>query len=270
MPLPNRGGRVGRPRGGNRLRGMSQRGGMPYLRGGRAPRRGIWSNRQHVPLFAPYRIRRAAILFALIGLISLLFTTGAGLESKREVELFDMNPLDSTSLMVSTPRNSWQQGQMPYLYQTDPLWSTKPYGGGTVRVNGCGPTCLSMVYIYLTGDTSLDPGQMSAYADQGNYAPTGATEWSFMTRGAAGIGITGQAISPDVATVTSALEAGRPVICAMRPGDFTTVGHYIVLAGIDERGMVEVHDPNSQLRSAQGWRLDWVLGQATNSWAFSA
>ena len=59
------------------------------------------------------------------------------------------------------------------------------------------------------------------------------------------------------------------MICAMRPGDFTTVGHYIVLAGIDDRGMVEVHDPNSQLRSAQGWRLDWVLRQASNSWAFT-
>ena len=102
-----------------------------------------------------------------------------------------MNELDSTSLMVSTPRSAWKQGSMPYLYQTDPLWSTKPYGGDTVRVNGCGPTCLSMVYIYLTGDTSLDPGQMSAYADQGNYAPTGATEWSFMTRGASGLGIAG-------------------------------------------------------------------------------
>ena len=245
-------------------------------RGGRRPyqNRGLrltQSRQSFSSFFRGEILVRAFLCFVVVGLLSAFISVpSAGITFEQEQLLFDMNELDSTSLMVSTPRSAWKQGSMPYLYQTDPLWSTKPYGGDTVRVNGCGPTCLSMVYIYLTGDTSLDPGQMSAYADQGNYAPTGATEWSFMTRGASGLGIAGRAISPDVETVTTALEAGTPVICAMRPGDFTTVGHYIVLAGIDDRGMVEVHDPNSQLRSAQGWRLDWVLGQTTNSWAFSA
>ncbi len=84
-------------------------------------------------------------------------------------------------LPASTQRSSWQQGSMPYLFQTDPLWAQKPYAGATVALNGCGPTCLTMVYIYLTGNTDLTPADMCARADAGGYAPTGATEWRFMT-----------------------------------------------------------------------------------------
>ena len=60
---------------------------------------------------------------------------------------------------------------MPHLYQTDPAWANKSYAGGTVRANACGPTSLTMVYIYLTGRTDLDPGAMAAFADENNFAP---------------------------------------------------------------------------------------------------
>ena len=68
----------------------------------------------------------------------------------------------------------------------------------------------------------------------------------------------------------AALAAGKVVICSVRPGDFTTVGHFIVLAGLTNDGRVEVRDPNSTERSAQAWDLDRVLGQCANLWALSA
>lgn len=188
------------------------------------------------------------------------------LERSMQVDVSKLSPTDWPS---STPRDQWRAGSMPYLYQTDPAWAYKPYAGGTVRTNACGPTSLCMVYIYLTGRRDLDPGTLAQLADSNGFAPTGATEWSFMTRGAAMIGINGRAISPDRTHVENALRSGRPVICSMRPGTFTNVGHYLVLHGVDGRGMVRVFDPNSPINSARSWGLQTVLLQTAMAWEFS-
>lgn len=171
---------------------------------------------------------------------------------------------------VSTPRNSWKQGEMPHLYQTDPAWAFKPYGGGTVHDNACGPTALTMVYVYLTGKTDYDPGTMAAFSDVHNYAPTGATEWAFMTEGAAMLGLNGKAIPTNRGSIQQALSLGRPVICSMLPGDFTNAGHFIVLKSIDSRGMVEVFDPNSPANIARRWPVQRIVNQINNAWAFTA
>lgn len=157
---------------------------------------------------------------------------------------------------------------MPHLYQTDPAWASEPYAGGTVRSNACGPTSLAMVYVCLTGRTDMDPASMAAFADEHNFAPTGATEWSFMTEGAAMLGISSTHINPTRRSITEALAGGRPVICSVDPGDFTSVGHYIVLRSIDERGMVEVFDPNSPYNSARRWGIQRILNQTKACWSF--
>lgn len=169
---------------------------------------------------------------------------------------------------VSTPRSEWKQGTMPHLYQTDPAWAQLPYAGGTVENNACGPTSLTMVYVYLTGRTDLDPGDMAAFADQNNFAPTGATEWSFMTMGASMLGLNSTALPITRNAITQALANGSPVICSVLPGDFTAVGHYIVLKSIDDRGMVEVFDPNSPYNSARRWDIQRILTQTRNCWSF--
>ena len=188
-----------------------------------------------------------------------------------EIEEGDITiPFDPASFPVSTPRERWRQGTMPYLYQKDVAWRDKPYAGGTVGTNACGPTCMDMVYIYLTGDASYTPADFATQADAYNFAPTGATEWRYMTEGAALLGITGTAINPYYSEVVPALEAGMPVVASLVPGDFTTVGHYIVLTSIDEHGMVSIHDPNSVLNSMRKWGLAQILRQANMCWAFSA
>lgn len=65
----------------------------------------------------------------------------------------------------STPSSQWRQGEVPSLFQIDPQWSEEPYAGGTIRANGCGPTCLSMVYVALTGQTDLDPKGMARLSE---------------------------------------------------------------------------------------------------------
>ena len=198
----------------------------------------------------------------------------ARIEAKKEKERLakqTVNPfkLGPTAIPVSTPRSQWTAGTMPYLYQTDPLWANKPYAGSNIRIAGCGPTSLSMVYTYLTGKTDLDPVAMASFADEHNFAPTGATEWRFMTDGAAAIGLRSTPVAPSRASIASALNAGMPIICCLTPGDFTAAGHFLVIKGMDSRGMVEIHDPNSPYNSAKRWPISQVLPQIEALWAFS-
>lgn len=169
----------------------------------------------------------------------------------------------------STPVSEWAKGSIPYLYQTDPAWASEPYAGGTVEENGCGPTCLSMVYIALTGRTDLDPAAMAAFSEAGGYVDSGMTSWTFMTDGAQRLGLASEELPADASSVASALAQGRPVICSVGPGDFTSSGHFIVLAGEDESGKIVVRDPNSEERSHQAWDIDRILSQCRNLWAFS-
>lgn len=223
----------------------------------------------------PVRLR-AVLAPSCIGALVLtlastvFFVPSAGADATTEARLLDLTPMSIGQLPASTQRSSWQQGSMPYLFQTDPLWAQKPYAGATVALNGCGPTCLTMVYIYLTGNTDLTPADMCARADAGSYAPTGATEWRFMTEMPSKLGFSSRELKLTPNAISTALEAGQPVICAVAPGDFTSVGHFIVLSGIDDAGMLTVHDPNSSLRSAQKWSVDRILGQTTACWAFTA
>lgn len=170
----------------------------------------------------------------------------------------------------STTAFNWEKGSMPYLYQTDSAWANKPYAGGTVAENGCGPTCLTMVYIDLTGRNDLDPATMAAFSEKNGHVVSGMTSWTLMTEGAAALGLISDELPADETTVLSALSQGKPVICSVGPGDFTTTGHFIVLVGLDEYGKVEIRDPNSEKRSQQSWDLDRILPQCRNLWTFSA
>lgn len=192
----------------------------------------------------------------------------AGLEPVAEEKLLKAPVAPGYSFAFSTPRSQWQAGTMPHIYQIDPAWSELPYAGGTIRQNACGPTCLTMVYIYKTGHTDMMPVDMCALSEAGNYAPTGATEWSFMTSGAWQLGLNGTQLYNDRDSMVQALRSGAPVIAAVRPGTFTNVGHYIVLYGIDDADQIGVYDPNSQSRSARRWGVVEVLNEIEAMWAY--
>ena len=192
----------------------------------------------------------------------------AGLEPTAEEKLLKAPVALGYSFAFSTPRSQWSAGTMPHIYQIDPAWSELPYAGGTIRQNGCGPTCLTLVYIFKTGRTDMTPADMCALSEAGNYAPTGATEWSFMTSGAWRLGLNGTQLYNDRDSMAQALRSGAPVIAAVRPGTFTNVGHYIVLYGIDDADQIGVYDPNSPSRSARRWGVVEVLNEIEAMWAY--
>ena len=162
------------------------------------------------------------------------------------------------------------QGEIPLLLQWDERWGYAYYADDMIAVNGCGPTAIAMVAAGLTGDNTVTPYKVAQFsAGNGYYAGDSGTSWSLMTEGAQQFGIYGEEMGLSEDEVFSALENGHPIICSMRPGDFTTTGHFIVLTGVED-GKIRVNDPNSQARSEKLWDYSRLEYQINNLWVYTA
>lgn len=159
---------------------------------------------------------------------------------------------------------------IPLFLQWDERWGYRKYGGDYMAVNGCGPTCLSMVWCGLTRKSKWDPYQVARKAEQDGYYVKGTgTSWDLMTSGASELGLDVEKLSLDEKKIIKNLQQRHPIICTVGPGDFTTQGHFLVLTGVDEEGKIMVNDPNSIKRSKKRWELDRLIPQIRNLWAYS-
>lgn len=160
------------------------------------------------------------------------------------------------------------KGEFPLLLQWDERWGYGYYGESTVAVSGCAPTALSIVIAGLTGDNSVTPYEVACYAQEnGYYIPGTGTDWSLMTDGCRHFGISGTELPLSETSIKNALNAGSPVVCSMRPGDFTTSGHFIVLTKTED-GKIRVNDPNS-IENSRLWEYETLAPQIRNLWAFT-
>lgn len=225
------------------------------------------------------RRSRAALAAVLLACCALLATgplAGCGqegeepaTEAEAEADPVEIAHADEPAV-ESTPRDEWGKGTMPYLYQIDPEWAETDYSGGPFAKTGCGPTALSMVYIYLTGNTDLDPVQMGQFSTEHGYATDGeGTLWALMSEGASELGLTGTGVLTTPDALRATLETGAPVICVMNPGTFTDIGHFIVIERLGADGRAVVHDPNSVGRSMRTWDLELICSEAAGAWSFS-
>lgn len=160
----------------------------------------------------------------------------------------------------------YKQGKVPLLIQWDKRWGYEMYGDSMIGLAGCGPTCLTMAYLYYTGDMSMNPKKMSEFAQQNGYHTADGTSWNLWTDGAEQIGLHGESLSLNENTMKAALDAGELIVCSMAPGDFTTTGHFILLRGYNEKGFF-VNDPNSKNNSRKQWDYDTLSPQIKNLWA---
>lgn len=160
---------------------------------------------------------------------------------------------------------------VPLLLQWDERWGYEPYGrSGQIGDAGCGPVCMSMVALYLTGDPQWTPVAVAQVAVEKGYRVLGnGTSWSFFHTGCEYLGLRSKVLSLSENAMKSALDMGHPIILSMKPGDFTYSGHFIVVSGYNETGFT-VCDPNSVENSEKTWTFDQLKGQIRNLWAFSA
>ena len=157
---------------------------------------------------------------------------------------------------------------VPLLMQWDERWGYATYAGEVFGLSGCGPTCLSMVAIYLKGDTTMDPLWMGKFSTEHGFSYEGqGTMWSLMTEGAVQLGLEVVELPLEEERIVSNLEVGNPIICIVGPGDFTTTGHFIVLTGYED-GKIKVNDPNSYRNSEKTWTYEQLQGQIQNLWAY--
>lgn len=139
-----------------------------------------------------------------------------------------------------------------------------------IGVQGCGPTSLSMVALHLLQDAKFTPIYITDFAMQnGCYVEGVGTAWDLMTEGARRLGLKVQEVSLVENLVMRHLRQGRPIICAMGPGEFTQRGHFIVLVGVED-GKIRINDCNSKSHSEKLWEFEEFKDQIRNMWAYSA
>lgn len=163
----------------------------------------------------------------------------------------------------------YEPGKIPLFIQWDERWGYSIYGDNMMAINGCGPTCLSMIAVGLTGNTNYNPQYVANLSEESGYYTETGTSWNLMTEGAGKLGLTGYTINITSDTILNELNQGHPIISSMVPGDFTTSGHFIVLSGIDEDGRIIVNDPNSNIRSEKHWDIEVIMSQSKSMWAYT-
>ena len=162
----------------------------------------------------------------------------------------------------------YHSGKVPMLFQWDRRWGYDSYGKENIGVAGCGPTCLSMAYIYLTGDISRNPREMAEFAQENGYYSEAGTAWSLWTEGAGKLGLHSTEVPLDEVAMKNRLDDGQVLVCSMAPGDFTTTGHFILIRGYGEDGFY-VNDPNRKSNSEKSWDFGRLKGQIKCLWALS-
>lgn len=192
------------------------------------------------------------------------------------LELMKRNP-DTTDFVLNYPLKKDEAppvslseyencSEVPLLMQWDERWGYRQYAGDMFVFSGCGPTCLSMVCIYLLGETGFTPAYIADFAEDEGYSVQGnGSAWTLISEGGKQLGLDITEIPLDEDRIIRNLEVGNPIICVMGPGDFTTTGHFIVLTDYKD-GKIKVNDPNSRQRSGQLWELSQITDQIRNLW----
>lgn len=192
-------------------------------------------------------------------------------EKNPETEEFVMHYPEKKDSRPPIDLNRYRNSEeVPLLLQWDERWGYTEYAGEVMGISGCGPTCLSMVSIYLTGNPKYSPRFLAEFSKERGYYVNGkGSTWTLMTEGAEALGLTAYPIALSENNIRTQLENDHPVICAMSPGHFTTTGHFIVLSEY-QNGKIRVRDPFSRKRSEQLWSYEDISDEISGIWAYSS
>ena len=191
----------------------------------------------------------------------------AALANNPEMADFVSGYPDQSGMKVEITASEKEQ-EFPLFLQWDKRWGYESYGDSCIGLAGCGPTCLSMVLFYLTGDETYTPDKIAAYsAENGYYVEGTGTSWVLMEDVAKLYGIKVNSISSTANNMRAVLDNGGIIICAMGRGDFTISGHYIVIYGYDNEGFM-INDPNCVARSGRRWTFSEIETQIKSIWVY--
>lgn len=130
--------------------------------------------------------------------------------------------------------------EVPLFIQQD--YAQAPYGPGyRVGGHGCGITSFAMLATYMT-DSLQTPGAMAE--KYGRYSVENGSDYMLFYYPPAEMGFFLERYGGSLEEVLQALREGKPVVNVQTKGYFTRAGHFMVLAGVDEEGMVTIRDSN--------------------------
>lgn len=160
--------------------------------------------------------------------------------------------------------------EMPLFLQWDKQWGYLQYGGDFAGVTADAPMCVAMVGYHLTKDEKFSPDKMLTFAEDGGYYVKGkGTLAKLMTEGIAQLGLASVQITPSSENIIASLQQGKPVICYMGPGNFTSSAHYVVIRAYGD-GYLLINDPNSIINSEKQWLFTDIASQIKGAWSISA
>lgn len=195
------------------------------------------------------------------------------------LELLERNP-ETEDFVLSYPFEKDEEHEIdlseyensetvPLFLQWDKRWGYTEYGSDVAGLTACGPVCLSMCAFYLTGDDEMAPDKMIDFAlDNGYYVEGSGSAWALISEGGEKLGLDVEELPLDENVMIASLEAGSPIICTMGPGNFTTTGHFIVIADY-ENGEFIINDPNSRINSERKWKYEEFSDEIKNLWSIS-
>lgn len=167
-------------------------------------------------------------------------------------------------------KEDYVKGEIPLFIQWDERWGYEKYGPDYFAINGCGPSSLAMVIVGLTGNTDVNPKSIAEFSENNGHIVGGVgTSWQLMKAGAEEFGLTCKELPLSESIIIDTLKNNQPIIVSMGVGTFTSVGHYIVLTGVDSDGKIIVNDSDSKIKSSKTWDIDVFMKEAKNLWAFS-
>lgn len=170
---------------------------------------------------------------------------------------------------ISSVEGLYSKGEVPLFIQWDDRWGYYSYGEDVLGISGCGPTCLSMVIVGLTGKNQYTPTALADFAmDNGYYYNGAGTTWDLFNQGVKKLGLKSRTLGLSEASMVDAINNGEYLILSMGPGIFTLGGHYIVIYGYED-GRFIIKDPNSVERSGTTYSFDQIKDQIKNIWAIS-
>ena len=167
---------------------------------------------------------------------------------------------------VCLPAQLPSQSAFQYYSQIDPRWKDYLYGGrDPMSKYGCGPTVLAMLVSSLTPEcvTPVDMAQWAA--GHGYFSPGGGSRHSLIPDGCAAFGLKVESLSVHTEeALRMPLYYHKLIVLLMGPGHFTQKGHFIILTGINENGMITVADPFNEENCSIAWPAQLLLDELSD------
>lgn len=143
--------------------------------------------------------------------------------------------------------------EIPLILQTD--YPDVPFapGGRTVASSGCGVTCLTMLANYYFNE-DYEPADLIPLFKPYIY---GGTSGEAFDDSYDVMGLPIEDKTYHFQSAREALEDGKIVVAIMNADSiFTDGGHYIILTGINEQGLITINDPNGANYTRMGRKYE--------------